>query len=299
MAGKELIQKQKLQLIQLMQLLKQVENCVNSSQKSMFQTIDDHRDYIHTIFQKAVTYNISIFQQSSHDGSALTITIKLLKAIYDRVSAVLNSVEGGVDNLVNKLTEQMCMPMTEYVKSFKAEMTIGMCPRLLVALEDMREAAKDGRLELEQTRKKVRVAEERKIEALNMLKESEDRIKNMKQHLGFFTDDKKESAGHYTRNKLLAPQEDQTKDDKLLWELLKKKRTCQRPESPFGPDELLPVGTSTKHQKPTRGKPSMVTQRTITRSYTKNKMHSLDALLPLNSSPSVTTKRLARKHVAR
>ncbi|KAI3673653.1 hypothetical protein L6452_39777 [Arctium lappa] len=182
MAGKELIQKQKLQLIQLIQLLKQVENCVNSSQKTMFQTIDDHRDCIHTFVKKAFTY-VCITQQSSHDGSAFTIILKLLKAIY---------------------------------------------------------------------------------------------------------------------HQLLAPQEDQTKDDKLLWELLKKKRTWQQPESPFGPEELLPVRTSTKHQKPTRGKPSTITRRPTTQSYAKTRLQSLDSLLPLGSSPSVTTKHvLARKHVAR
>ncbi|KAJ9567895.1 hypothetical protein OSB04_003861 [Centaurea solstitialis] len=294
MAGKELIQKQKSQLIQLVQLLKQVENGVNSSQRSMFQTIDDHKECIHTFVQKAFTY----IQQSSHDADASTFTLKLLKVMYNQVFAVLRSVEGGVENLVNKLAEQMCKPMTEYVKSFKAEMTSGTFPRVLIALEDMREAARDGRSELEQTRKKLRVAEERETEALNMLKESEEIIKSMKGYLGYFTDDKKESAGHYAKNKLLTPQEDSAKEDKLLWDLLKKKRTCQ-PESPFGPEELFPIGTSTRHQKTTREKPSMITRRPGTRAYTKTKVHSFDLLLPLGPSPSVTTRKaLARKHLA-
>nr|XP_043608106.1 uncharacterized protein LOC122579913 [Erigeron canadensis] len=291
MAGKELILKQKSQLIQLVQLLKQVESCVNSSQKNMFQTIDDHRDHIHTFFKQVVTY-VSVIQQSSHDGQAFNITLKVLKAIYDHVCNVLSSVEGGVDNLINKLTEQMCQPMIEYVKTFKSEMTTGTCPRLLVALEDMRGVARDGRVELEQARKQVKVAEERKLEALSMLKESEERIKKMKQYLNLFINDKKESATHSAENKLLTPPEDQTKEDKLLWELLKKKRIRQQPESPFGPKELLPLGTSTKHHKPTRGKQS-ITLIPKTRAYGKVNTHSLKSFLPLGSSPPVTKNQVS------
>ncbi|KAI7735398.1 hypothetical protein M8C21_006291 [Ambrosia artemisiifolia] len=292
MAGNELINKQKLQLMQLVQLLKRVEICVNSSQKNMFQTIDDHKERIHMFLRKAVTY-ISVIQQSSHDCQAFNITLKLLKAIYDHVTEVLSSVEGGVDNLINRLTDEMCKPMIEYVKSYKAEITAGTCPRLLVALEDMRGVARDGRVELQQARKMVRVAEERKAEALSMLRESEERIKKMRQYLDVFTNDKKETTG-YAKRKLLAPpapQEDQTKDDKLLWELLKKKQKCQQPESPFGPKELLRVGTSTKNPSPTTGKPSIThTHRSTTQAYGKLRSHSSGPMLLLGLSPSLARK---------
>ncbi|XP_071696188.1 uncharacterized protein [Rutidosis leptorrhynchoides] len=295
MAGNELIHKQKLQLVQLVQLLKQVESCVNSSQKSMFHTIDKHKDHIHTFVQKAVTY-ISVVQQPSHDGHAFNITLKLLKAIYDHVCEVLCSVEAGVDNLVNDLAEQMCKPMIDYVKSFKIEVTAGTCPRLLGALEDMKVVARDGRVELEQARKKVKLAEERKLEALSMMKESEEKIKKMRQYLDHYINDKKESTGPYNRNKLLAPQENQSKDEKLLWELLKKKQTCQQPESPLGPQELVPIRSSTKRQKPTTGKPTII-HRPTTRAYGSLKTR---ALIPLGSSPSVaTTQVLSQKRVAR
>lgn len=90
---------------------------------------------------------------------------------------------------------------------------------------------------------------------------------------------------------LLAPQADQTKDGKLLWDLLKKKQTCQQPESPFGPKELLPVGISTRRLRSTMAKPS-ITHRPTTRSYGNLKTPSLDSLLPLGSSPSVTTRQV-------
>ncbi|CAH1419935.1 unnamed protein product [Lactuca virosa] len=291
-AGKEIIQKQKLQLMQLLQLLKQVESCVNSSQKSMFQTIDDHKDNINTFIQKAANY-VSAIQQSSHDGRAFTITLKLLKAIYEHVCAVLSSVEGGVDNMVNKLTDQMGKPMIEYVKSFKAEMTTSTCHRLLVALEDMRKVARDRRVELAQARKKVRTAEERTLQALSKLRESEERMKRMRQ-----INERHESSRHYPRHKLLAQQNEQTKDDKLLWELLKMKQRCQQPKSPFGPQELHPVGSSTKHHhKSTMVNPSITS--TSTQSYTKSKVLPISLGLGLGASPSVTTKQAwSCKHVA-
>ncbi|KAJ0750996.1 hypothetical protein HanLR1_Chr05g0188231 [Helianthus annuus] len=207
MAGNELIHKQKLQLIQLVQLLKQVESCVNSSQKNMFQTIDNHKDRIHMFLRKAVAY-ISVTQQSSdssHDRHAFNITLKLLKAIYDHVTEALSSVEGGVDNLISRLTDEMCKPMIEYVKSYKAELTAGTCPQLLVALDDMRGVARDGRVELQQARKMVRVAEEKNAEVLSMLRESEERIKKMRQYLDALTNDKKDTTGRYAKNKIVWP----------------------------------------------------------------------------------------------
>ncbi|KAL8243533.1 hypothetical protein R6Q59_035631 [Mikania micrantha] len=291
MAGNELIHKQKLQLIQLVQLLKQVETCVNSSQKNMFQNIDDHKDRIHKFLKKAVIY-ISVIQQSSHDDHAFNTTLKLLKAIYDHVTEVLSSVEDGVDDLICKLTDGMCKPMIEYVKSYKTEMTAGTCPRLLVALEDMRGVAREGQVELEYARKMVRIAEERKAEALSMLRESEERIQKMRQYVDVFVNNKKETTGRYAKNKLLAPaaapQEDQTKDDKLLWELLKKKQACQQPKSPFGTNELLRNGTNTN---PATGKPSTIHgHKPATRAYTKLKTRSSGPLLPLGLSPSLTRK---------
>ncbi|KAI3688628.1 hypothetical protein L2E82_46336 [Cichorium intybus] len=283
MAGKEMIQTQKSQLVELLQILKQVESCVNSSQKSMFQTIYDHKDSIETFIQKAASY-VSVIQESSHDDRACTITLKLLKAIHEHVCAVLSSVGGGVENLVKILSEQMGRPMMEYVKSFKTEMTEGTCHRLLIALEDMREVARDRRVELAQAREKVRAAEERTLQALRKLRESEERMKKI--------NERQESTRHYPGHKLLPPHDDQsqTKDEKLLWELLKMKRACQQPRSPFGAQELIPVGTSSKHHKSTIKNISKSTP-----SYTKSKAHSL---LPLGASPSVPTKQpLPRKHL--
>lgn len=193
MAGNELLHKQKMQLMQLVQLLKKVESCVNSTQKNMFRDIDQHKDNIHSIVQKAFTY-VSAMKQSSNDGHAYDITLKLLKFIYVHVCEALSSVEVGVNNLTNALAEQMCKPMIEYVKSCKDEMLTGTCPRLLDALEDMEGVVRDGRVELEQAKKQVRVAEERKIETLSMLKESEEKMKKMKRYLEFVINDNKESA---------------------------------------------------------------------------------------------------------
>ncbi|GKG38872.1 hypothetical protein Tco_0460584, partial [Tanacetum coccineum] len=92
------------------------------------------------------------------------------------------------------LTEQMCQPMIEYARSFKAEITSGTCPRLLATLEAMKGVTRDGRVELEQARKMIRAAEEKKREALGMLKESEERMKKMIQYM--------EYTGHQCKNKV-------------------------------------------------------------------------------------------------
>ncbi|GJR22427.1 hypothetical protein Tco_0970954 [Tanacetum coccineum] len=93
---------------------------------------------------------------------------------------------------------------------------------------------------------------------------------------------------------LLAPQENQVKDDKLLWELLKKKQTRQQPLSPFGAKELLQVGSSTRHHQPMTGNPS-IAHRPTTRAYGKLNTHSLGSLLPLGSSPSVTRSQVSSR----
>lgn len=50
--------------------------------------------------------------------------------------------------------------------------------------------------------------------------------------------------------KLLELMEDLDKDDKLLWELLQKKREYQTPESPMGPGDLLNIEPKSKRHKP-------------------------------------------------
>lgn len=195
MAGKELIQKQRLQLAELIHLLRQIEGQVNSSQNNLSQTISDHQVSIHKFFQRTITY-VSAIHQSSQSNGAFLITLKLLKATYDHMRAVLGSVEDGVDDLMNDLAERMCNPMVQYVKGLKAEMTTGSCPRLLAMVEEMGGAMRDGRLELEEARKKVRVEEARKIEALSKLKESEENVRKMKEHLGFYLEAKKVPVEH-------------------------------------------------------------------------------------------------------
>lgn len=222
-AGKELMQKQRLQLTQLVHLLRKIETEVNSSQNNIFQTISDHQASMHKFFQKAITY-ISAVYQSGQSHDAFLVTLKILKATFGHVCDVLGSVEGGVDDLMHELAQLMCNPMVEYIKGLKAEITTGTCPRLLAIVEEMGGAIKDGRLELEEARMKARGAEERKVEAVSRLEESEERVRKMQMQIGFFLEAKKGLKGQYTRHKLLNMEEDQTKDEKLLWELLQKKK---------------------------------------------------------------------------
>lgn len=195
------MQRQRLQLTQLVHLLRKIEIEVNSSQSNIFETISEHKVSMHKFFQKAVRYLSAVYQSGqSHD--AFLVTLKILKATFGHVNDVLGSVEGSVDDLMHELAELMCYPMVEYVKALKAEITIGTCPRLLAIVEEMGGVIKDGRLELEEARMKVRGAEARKVEALSKLKESEERIRKMKTQLGFFLEAQKGPKGHHSRHKV-------------------------------------------------------------------------------------------------
>lgn len=63
-------------------------------------------------------------------------------------------------------------------------------------------------------------------------------------------------------------EEDQAKDDKLLWEILKKKRQYQAPESSMGPKELLYFNTNNENDKSKKVRLS-ISHSLVTRSYTR------------------------------
>lgn len=84
---------------------------------------------------------------------------------------------------MQELAERMCNPMVEYMKGLRDDMKNGTCVRLLGMVEEMERMMTDGRLELADARKKVRVAEEGKIEALCKLNATKERVRRMKDHL--------------------------------------------------------------------------------------------------------------------
>ncbi|KAL8117501.1 uncharacterized protein LOC141660340 [Apium graveolens] len=300
-ARKDLVQKQKNQLTQLVYLLRKIETQVNSSQNKVSQNIGDHQVSMRKYFEKAMRY-ISTFYQSGQNYEAFLVTVQILRATFSRVHNVLGSVEGDVDDLMHKLATLMCNPMMEYVKGMKAEITSGTLPRLLTVVEEMVEENKDRRLELEEARMKVKGAEEWKIEALSRLEESEARARKMQLQLGLLLESEKRplNSERNTGQEFICFREDQTKDEKLLWELLKKKRKYQPPDSPFAQTGSLCTGTNNKHQKLTRGR-SSVHCKPITRSCVQGlnpQTPRLDYLIPLGSTPSATThKYFMRKRI--
>lgn len=197
--GKELIQKQEMQLMQLIHLLRQVESQVNTSQINILQTLSDHQTSIRGVFKKAVAYISAIHQRGEHNGTSL-MTIQLLKHIFHLVVTTLSSVECGVDNLVDELATRMCSPMVDYVKGLKLEVTSGRCHHLLSIVEDMGGAMRTGRLELEEARKKARIAEHNRLEALYKLKESEEMGRN---YQGFLSRTKSGSKERFEQEKVL------------------------------------------------------------------------------------------------
>ncbi|XP_048228576.1 uncharacterized protein LOC8275485 [Ricinus communis] len=251
MAGKELMVKQHTNLLQLVQLLRQTEIRVNHRQNDILETLGSHRASLHKFFQKAF-YHISTLHSQNHD--IILVTVKLLQHVFNNVNAVLSSVEGGVEDLVQDLASKMCNPMVEYVKGLKDDMKNGTCVRLLTIVEEMEIVMRDGKRELEDARKKVRVAEKGKTEALSKLKLIEDRVRRMKEHLSL-PQAERGLIEPLTPHKLLGMEEEQVKDEKLLWKLLKKKRKYQA--SPMGPEGLLCFDSYDRHGKSAGAKPPL------------------------------------------
>ncbi|KAK6773542.1 hypothetical protein RDI58_028780 [Solanum bulbocastanum] len=218
--GRELIQKQEMQLMQLIHLLRQVESQVNTSQTNILQTLSDHQNSIHNVFKKAVSHVSAIYQRGENNGTSL-ITIQLLKHIFRLVVTTLSSVECGVDNLVDELATRMCSPMVDYVKGLKLEVTSGRCHHLLSIVEEMGGAMRTGRTELEEARKKARIAEHNRLEVLYKLKESEEMARK---YQGFLSKAKNGSKEQFEQEKIVVKDQDHAKEDNLLWELLQKKR---------------------------------------------------------------------------
>ena len=88
---------------------------------------------------------------------------------------------------MDDLAEQMCDPMVEYVKGLRDDMKNGTCVRLLSLVKEMERVIYDGRVQLEEAKNKQRAAEETKIEALNRLTETQQRVNKMKECLGLLS----------------------------------------------------------------------------------------------------------------
>ncbi|XP_070016367.1 uncharacterized protein [Nicotiana sylvestris] len=267
--GKELIQKQEMQLKHLIHLLRQVEAQVNSSQTNILQTLSDHQTSIHNVFKKAVAYVSAIHQRGENDSTSV-ITIQLLKYIFRLVVATLSSVESGVDNLADELARKMCSPMVDYVKGLNLEIRSGRCHHLLSIVEEMGGAMRTGRIELEEARKKARVAEHTRLDALHKLMKLEEMARKHQ----FLLEAKNGSKEQFEHEK----DQDHAKEDKLLWELLKKKRKLG-----MGNGSSKPCGLALSQLSPQT--PRLVPSSSPTCS---SNGHHLLPKIPLGSSPSVT-----------
>ncbi|KAM3374824.1 hypothetical protein P3S68_013538 [Capsicum galapagoense] len=275
--GNELIQKQEMQLKQLIHLLRRVESQVNTSQTNILHTLSDHQTSIHNVFKKAVACVSAIHQRGENSGISL-ITIQLLKDIFRLVVTTLSSVECGVDNLVDELATRMCRPMVDYVKGLKLEITSGRCHCLLSIVEEMGGAMRTGRAELEEARKKARIAEHNRLEVLYRLKESEEMARK---YQGFLSKVKNGSQEQFELEKLVVKDQDHAKEDNLLWELLKKKRKLGIGNGSsklcgFPSRQLKELGPQTPRLAPTSSP-----------TYSSNGQRLLP-MIPLGSSPSVT-----------
>ncbi|KAL8472013.1 hypothetical protein ACS0TY_029301 [Phlomoides rotata] len=222
-AANELIERQKLQLMQLITVLRKIEAQVNSSQNSINQNLADHQAFMKKFFLKAFSYVYTI-HHSGQSNDLSRVMLKILKATFDHVGAALGSVEAGIDDLIYELADKMCSPMVEYVKGLKVEMKNGTSSCLLEVVKEMHEAMQVRVLELEEARYEARLAQESRVEVLSRLMKSEETAKKLTISLRYLTEDNTGPVKNSTQEKSSSMKEDKAKDDNLLWELLQKKR---------------------------------------------------------------------------
>ncbi|GMI76660.1 hypothetical protein like AT5G61865 [Hibiscus trionum] len=293
-AGKEFYEKQQTQLLQLVHLLRQVENRVNSHQEDILQTLDTQRDSLQNLFRKAVYYIYAVHNQNQ---DIFLITLKLLQHIFYKTDAVLSSVEDNVKGLMEDLAERMCIPMAEYVKGLKTDLKIGTCARVLDTLDKMERSMRNGRIELEEARERVRVAEEGRIKALCKLKETEEKVRKMKEYHEFLAAIQKQHIAQHASHKFIGMEEAEAKDNNLVWELQRKMRRFRTPGSPMGPKELLYFESNNKQHQPTRARPSSHHRPVIQSNFHAlgPETSCLDTRIPLGSSPSSAVQQVASR----
>ncbi|KAL0862824.1 hypothetical protein Bca101_041942 [Brassica carinata] len=280
-AGKEILHNHKGQLRQLVHMLRHIETQVNSHQGDIAQMLDDGRNSFQEFIQKSLYYLRSVHSQNADTFPA---TVKLLRVLFNKINELLGSVDSGVTDLMHALAKNMCDPMSKYVGNLAAEVKLGPCVQLMNAVNEMERANADTRRELEDARARIRLAEETKMEALSRLKKAEDQVQRMTSSARFLLPaSQKKQAEHSINGKRICTEGSRESEEKLLWNLLSKRRKHQEPESPMGPKELIRQA-GTKHQ-------TLVHSRRMTRSQTRlsSQTGRPDALISLGVSPSART----------
>ncbi|KAL1203827.1 hypothetical protein V5N11_011677 [Cardamine amara subsp. amara] len=280
-AGNEILHKHKGQLRQLVHMLRHIETQVNSHREDILQMIDNRKTFFQEFIQKSLYY-LNSARSENHD--IFPVTVKLLRFLFNNINEVLDSVDSGVNDLMQALAKNMCNPMTKYVGNLAADIKLGPCVKLMNVVNEMEKANADTRKELQVARERIRIAEETKINALLKLKKAEDQVQRMTSSARLLLPgSQKKQAEHSITGKRIGKDGSRENEERLLWDILSKKRKQQEPESPMGPKELI-------RQADTKQR-ILVYNRRRTRSQTRLSPQSArpDTLVPLGLSPSART----------
>ncbi|XP_058092901.1 uncharacterized protein LOC131239289 [Magnolia sinica] len=327
-ARRELEEKQRLRLHQLVFILRQIEKLVNSRQAAILQSLDDHRLSLRRLFQKATSYLFNIRQRDQPIDPMLIAAFRLLRATFEHVGLTLGSVEDDVEAMVQELAEKMCEPMAGHVKSLRADMERGPAGQLVGVVEEMEWAVREKVAEAEVARKRAKASEEEKAEVVRRLKDFEENVRSTKEFIGLFMEAKRRGMEPSTvAHKLLAMEKDQRADDKLLWNILNQKRQRQQEASPVGPtllyspqnstlanvnrvesyrknnlhgDEILTMDRPSRKNDTQTPRPVIISPRPITRSYSRKFVRETQRAGPslpqLGPSPSSIVPNSSRSH---
>ncbi|XP_010546105.1 PREDICTED: uncharacterized protein LOC104818284 isoform X2 [Tarenaya hassleriana] len=250
-AGREILDKQQRQLIQLVQILRHFERQAISHQENILQMIDHHRIFCHEFIRKAIYY-ITMLRTQSHD--TFPVTVKFLRVIFNNVIEVLGSVDCGVKDHMQAVAEKMCYPLAKHINNLTAEINHGPYAQLMNVVNEMERTWAGTRQELEDARARIRMAEEQ--------------ARRAKGSLAF---------------KRLRVEGSQENDEKILWELLRKKRKMQGSDSPMGTNDLI---------RQTNNKRVRSFDHQSSRMLVSPQTTCSDIWIPLGLSPSVKSETL-------
>ncbi|GAB4860344.1 hypothetical protein Ancab_035502 [Ancistrocladus abbreviatus] len=120
--------------------------------------------------------------------------LKLLQSIFKCVSATFGLGENYVEDInYTQIVNTDVPSMVEYVKGLEAELGNGAGLRLLAIVKDLEQELAMGKLELENAKERITTTEDEKEKALCKLRDTEDRLLQLKESLMFLLEGKKGS----------------------------------------------------------------------------------------------------------
>ncbi|MQM09052.1 hypothetical protein Taro_041915 [Colocasia esculenta] len=172
----EISEKQKINTQRLVRQLRGIGVHLNTRQESIHTTLDSTRASFCQFIERAASvlasYSRAGQQQPHHAPAGHDATVglatKVLHAAYKHVSSALKDMEDEADLLLRSLAEATCGPMMDHITELRADAESGAPARLSALVGEMEAALRELRVETAVARKRARLAEEERAEAMRV-----------------------------------------------------------------------------------------------------------------------------------